>query len=153
MIDEKAFQAAIPVGSNIANEYLVRAIIEAYEAAKPAAEAVAWREQDVGWCYYDRDNQPDLVEHIEKHQKDRHGISIFPLYATPAPAPPSDAVVEACAKHLDDMATALWERCETKRADPPCDDEKADASQAFALEKAAASIRALIATDAKDGKD
>lgn len=36
MIDEKALQAAIPVGSNMANADLVRAIIEAYEAARSA---------------------------------------------------------------------------------------------------------------------
>lgn len=44
MIDEQALQAAIPVGSNLANADLVRAIIEAYEAAK-SAEPVAWVSQ------------------------------------------------------------------------------------------------------------
>ena len=42
-VDEKALQAAIPVGSNIADAHLVRAIIAAYEAAKgggaPAADS------------------------------------------------------------------------------------------------------------------
>jgi hypothetical protein len=35
-VDEKALQAAIPIGSNIADAHLVRAIIAAYEAAKGA---------------------------------------------------------------------------------------------------------------------
>lgn len=39
MIDEQALQAAIPVGSNLANADLVRAIIEAYEAARSAGRA------------------------------------------------------------------------------------------------------------------
>ena len=43
---------------------------------------------------------------------------------------------------LQAQADALWERCETKRTDPPSIDEQADAAQAFALQKAAAAIRA-----------
>ena len=39
-VDEKALEAAIPVGSNFANAHLVRAIIAAYEAAKGGGEAV-----------------------------------------------------------------------------------------------------------------
>lgn len=35
-VDEKALEAAIPIGSNIADAHLVRAIIAAYEAAKGA---------------------------------------------------------------------------------------------------------------------
>lgn len=49
---------------------------------------------------------------------------------------------ERIAASLDAQANALWERCETKRTDPPSIDEQADAAQAFALQKAAAAIRA-----------
>ena len=41
MTGEKGLEAAIPVGSNIANEYMVRAIIEAYDAAR-SAEPEGW---------------------------------------------------------------------------------------------------------------
>jgi hypothetical protein len=37
-VDEKALQAAIPVGSNFADPHLVRAIIAAYEAAKGGSD-------------------------------------------------------------------------------------------------------------------
>ena len=40
-VDDKALQAAIPVGSNIADAHLVRAIIEVYEAAKGGGEVAA----------------------------------------------------------------------------------------------------------------
>lgn len=49
---------------------------------------------------------------------------------------------ERIAAHLEAQANALWERCETKRTDPPSIDEQADAAQAFALQKAADAIRA-----------
>jgi hypothetical protein len=49
---------------------------------------------------------------------------------------------ERIATNLDAQADALWERCETKRSNPPSVDEQADAAQAFALQKAAAAIRA-----------
>jgi len=54
-VDEKALQAAIPVGSNIADAHLVRAIIEAYESAKGGAAPARWEFfQDEGyfgmWC-------------------------------------------------------------------------------------------------------
>lgn len=49
---------------------------------------------------------------------------------------------ERIAASLDAQADALWERCETKRSEPPSIDEQADAAQAFALQKAAAAIRA-----------
>lgn len=49
---------------------------------------------------------------------------------------------ERIATNLDAQAGALWERCETKRSNPPSVDEQADAAQAFALQKAAAAIRA-----------
>jgi hypothetical protein len=49
---------------------------------------------------------------------------------------------ERIATNLDAKADALWERCETKRSNPPSVDEQADAAQAFALQKAAAAIRA-----------
>jgi hypothetical protein len=41
-VDEKALEAAIPVGSNIADAHLVRAIIEAYEAAKGGGAPSGW---------------------------------------------------------------------------------------------------------------
>ncbi|WP_038366480.1 hypothetical protein [Bosea sp. UNC402CLCol] len=49
---------------------------------------------------------------------------------------------ERIAANLDAQADAQWERCETKRSNPPSADEQADAAQAFALQKAAAAIRA-----------
>lgn len=52
-VDEKALQAAIPVGSNFADAHLVRAIIAAYEAAKGGAPA--------GWVMVPREPTPEMV--------------------------------------------------------------------------------------------
>jgi hypothetical protein len=41
-VDEKALEAAIPIGSNIADAHLVRAIIIAYEDAKREAAPIMW---------------------------------------------------------------------------------------------------------------
>ena len=81
MIDERALQAAIPVGSNMANAELVRAIIKAYEAAR-SAEPVAWRwrpkDGSTLWIY-----DPE-IEWLER-QGDR--IDKQPLYTHPKESP------------------------------------------------------------------
>jgi hypothetical protein len=52
-VDEAALLAAIPVGSNFADAHLVRAIIEAYEAAKPAPVSPAMvTEEEVARSIY-----------------------------------------------------------------------------------------------------
>ncbi len=47
----------------------------------PLPEPVAWREDDGEWIYYDETSHPGLLQHIKRHQKERHGVSIFPLYS------------------------------------------------------------------------
>jgi hypothetical protein len=54
------------------------------EAASPApeGEVVTWREDDGGkWVYYDAAS--DTGQHIRDYQKERHGVDVFPLYASP----------------------------------------------------------------------
>ena len=49
-----------------------------------------------------------------------------------------------CAKHLDQIAQAMWERCERKRPENPWEvgeGEKEDAVTAWCFDKAAAAIR------------
>ncbi len=52
------------------------------------AQPVAWRETNGdtkdGWNYYDADS--NTGRHIASHQKSRHGIDVFPLYAAPREA-------------------------------------------------------------------
>lgn len=97
MIDERALQAAIPVGSNMANAELVRAIIEAYlsASAEPVVEfrlvkrPVAFRVKapaDTGWQHlYYRDEQ-NAAEAAEQIGVDYEGLYVrdgTPLYTHP----------------------------------------------------------------------
>jgi hypothetical protein len=92
-----------PVGAGDGNTYIPgiygRAevlldleVADALEAALRAAleaQPVAWRELDNGkWIYHDAGS--DVGMHIAEHQKDSHGVYVFPVYATPiSPAPVS----------------------------------------------------------------
>lgn len=71
-------------------------------------EPVAWREKDGDeWVYYDDSAATiDTFEHISRYQKNRHNVSIFPLYTHPphpqANEPPS-SLTSGQGKVTDEM--------------------------------------------------
>lgn len=73
----------------------------------PLPEPAVWREDDGEWLYYDETSHPGLLEHIKRHQKERHGVSIFPLYT-------ADQLRERDAMWADQLRAAVLqerERC------------------------------------------
>ncbi len=52
--------------------------------------------------------------------------------------------LQAAADHLNEIASAMWERVETYREDPPTNAEREDATTAYIYEKAAESVLSLI---------
>ena len=63
--------------------------------------------------------------------------------------------LEEAAKHLSEIANAMWERCEVQRPADPTEishGEKEDATTAWCFDKAAAAIRALANPARREGE-
>lgn len=55
-----------------------------------------------------------------------------------------EQTLKAAANHLNEIASAMWERTELNRSEPPAEAEKEDATTAYIYEKAAESVLSLI---------
>jgi hypothetical protein len=105
-VDEKALQAAIPVGSNFADAHLVRAIIAAYEAAKGGAPA--------GWVMVPREPTPEMVAAL-RNEADVNGYGprgaplCYRAMLAAAPAAPPAVDLEKVEEALGPFDDALGE--------------------------------------------
>ncbi|PWJ81533.1 hypothetical protein C7441_11065 [Pseudaminobacter salicylatoxidans] len=98
----------------------------------------------------DQNSLEEAEDHIERAR-----AALSASIPAPADAEARREALEEAAKHLSEIANAMWERCEVQRPADPTEisrGEKEDATTAWCFDKAAAAIRALANPARREGE-